>query len=141
MVVLVITLISVVIALAGLHLYWGFGGRWPGRNAEELAAMVVGTTRRPMPGFAASSAVAFALSTAAYIVATQLGAPRFGIPDLLWSLSYWGACAVFLLRGSATFVPGVFEYARATPFFNLNRRIYGPLCLAIGAGMALARLA
>ena len=74
MAVLLLALISGRTTLAGLHLYWGLGRRWPGSNATELAAIVVGTTGRPMPGFAASAVVAFALAAAAFIAATQLGA-------------------------------------------------------------------
>ena len=140
MVLLLWAVIPVVMVLAALHLYWGLDGRWPGKNAEELATIVVGTRGRPMPGFAACAAVAFALLVVAYILSIQLGAPRFGAPESLWSLGYWGACAVFLMRGTAAYLPWVFEYARATRFFGLNRRLYGPLCLAIGTGMAMARL-
>jgi hypothetical protein len=33
-------------------------------------------------------------------------------------------------------VSPVFEYARGTPFFELNRLYYAPLCLLIAAALA-----
>ena len=138
--VLVVAIIAVLAALAALHLYWGLGGHWPGRNAAELAAMVVGTTRRAPPGFGACAVVAVALSFAAYIVAVRHGAQRLAIPDAVWMAGYWGVFAVFLLRGLTTYIPGIFSYAKSTSFFALNRRFYGPLCLSIAAAMAVATL-
>ena len=136
--ILAATVIAVLMALAGLHVYWGLGGLWPGRTSADLVARVVGLRRGPMPGFWACLAVALALSSAAYIVAVRQGAPRLGLPEALWTLAYWGAGAVFLLRGIAGYAPGVFSYAIGTPFYDLNRYYYAPLCLAIAAAMAIA---
>jgi len=44
---------------------------------------------------------------------------------------------VFGLRGLAPYVTSVFEYARGTPFFEMNRLYYAPLCLLIAAGLTL----
>ena len=56
---------------------------------------------------------------------------------MLWTLGYWGVGAVFLLRGIAAYAPSVFSYAVGTPFCDLNRYYYAPLCLAIAAAMAI----
>jgi hypothetical protein len=133
-----IGVIAILLALAALHLYWGFGGFWPGRNQVELADRVIGTSGRAPPDFIACAAVAFALSLTAYIVAAQHGAPKFGIPHILWKIGYWGACLVFLVRAMAAYMPRVFAYAEGTAFYTLNRRYYGPLCAIIAAAMALS---
>jgi len=52
----------------------------------------------------------------------------------------WGLFAVFAARGLATYVPPVFRYANGTPFATLNRRAYGPLCLAIALGVLIIQL-
>ena len=130
--------IVILVALAGLHVYWGLGGLWPGRTEAELLARVVGLKRGVMPGPAACLVVALALLSAAYIVAVRQGAPRFGLPEAFWTLGYWGVGVVFLLRGIAAYAPGVFSYAIGTPFYDLNRHYYGPLCLAIAAAMAIS---
>lgn len=135
--ILAAAVIAVLVALAGLHVYWGLGGLWPGRTEADLLARVVGLKRGAMPGFWACMAVALALSTAACIVAVRQGAPRLGLPEALWTMGYWGVGAVFLLRGIAAYAPGVFSYAVGTPFYDLNRHYYAPLCLAIAAAMAL----
>jgi NAD(P)-dependent dehydrogenase (short-subunit alcohol dehydrogenase family) len=50
----------------------------------------------------------------------------------------WILFAVFAGRGLATYVPPVFRYAEGTPFATLNRRAYGPLCLAIALGILVS---
>ncbi len=135
--ILAAALIALLMALAGLHVYWGLGGLWPGRTAADLVARVVGLRQGPMPGLWACLAVAMALLSAAYIVAVRQGAPRLGLPEALWTVGYWTVGAVFLLRGIAAYAPGVFSYAIGTPFYDLNRHYYAPLCLAMAAVMAL----
>ena len=51
---LVLLVAGVLFALAGLHLYWGLGGRWPGHDEVSLVERIVGRTRgmrAPGPGF------------------------------------------------------------------------------------------
>jgi len=91
-----------------------------------------------MPGRGACFAVALVLLSAAYVVAVRQGAPRLGFPEAFWTMGYWGVGVVFLLRGIAGYGPGVFSYAIGTPFYDLNRHYYAPLCLAIAAAMALS---
>ncbi len=136
--ILGMAVVAVLMALAGLHVYWGLGGLWPGTTEPDLLARVVGLRRGAMPGRGACFAVALALSSAAYIVAVRHGAPRLGFPGALWTAGYWGVGLVFLLRGIAAYAPGVFSYAIGTPFYDLNRHYYAPLCLAIAAAMAIS---
>jgi hypothetical protein len=133
---LAIAIIAVMLAIGALHLYWGFGGLWPGRDATDLVARVAGWKARAAPSLAACAPVTAALCGAAWIVAVQAGAPRWFIPSVLWTIGFWVVFAVFLLRGLAAYTPA-FNYARGTPFYDLNRRYYGPLCVAIAAGMAV----
>jgi hypothetical protein len=133
--ILVAAIIAVLLAIAALHLYWGFGGLWPGRDAADLVARVAGWKARRGPSLASCAAVAAALAGAAWIVAVQGGAPRWFIPDVLWTFGIWAVFAVFFLRGLAAYTPA-YTYARGTPFYDLNRRYYGPLCVAIAAGIA-----
>ncbi len=50
---------------------------------------------------------------------------------------YAALVLVFGLRGLAPYVTPIFNYARQTPFFVLNRRYYAPLCLLIAAGLVV----
>jgi hypothetical protein len=136
---LTVLLAGTLFALAGIHLYWAFGGRWPGHDEASMVEHVVGRTRgMRAPGLAASLAVALALAAGGLLVAATL-LPPTPWDRLAW-LGRWGLMAVFLGRGLATYVPPVFRYAEGTPFASLNRRAYGPLCLAIALGLLILQL-
>jgi Protein of unknown function (DUF3995) len=93
------SVIAVLLALAALHLYWGFGGFWPGRDGPTLAERVAGWKSKRPASLASCAAVALALAASALIVAVQQdAAPRFGNWDGLWALGYWVVFGVFLLR-------------------------------------------
>lgn len=130
-------LIFVLLLLAGLHLYWGVGGVWPGHDAESLRLTVVGTRRGTMPGIAACAAVATALVAAAAIVFFGQWRVASGAPSLIVCGGYATLILMFGLRGLAPYLTGAFEYSRGTPFFDLNRQYYAPLCLLIAGGFAL----
>jgi hypothetical protein len=124
-------------AIAGLHLYWGLGGVWPGHDSNSLRETVVGTARGPMPGFAPSAAVAGALFAAAAIVYARHSVLMSGPLSWLVFAGYAVLIVVFAARGLAAYISPVFEYARGRPFFELNLKLYAPLCLLIAALFAL----
>lgn len=95
---------------------------------------VVGRTRgMKAPGLRASLTVAMALAIGGGLILATLAPPtRF---ELWLKAARWVLFAVFFGRGMATYVPPVFRYAEGTPFWRLNRRAYGPLCLAIALGI------
>lgn len=128
-------LIAVLLSLAALHLYWGVGGRWPGHDEISLLLRVSGAKSGRMYGLGACVAVALALSFAAAIVYARQSAT---LPyQFAWIVQagYGVMILVFGGRGLAPYVTRVFDYARDTPFFNLNRRYYAPLCLLIAAAL------
>ena len=136
---LAVLLAGTLFALAGIHLYWAFGGRWPGHDEASLVEHVVGRTRgMRAPGLVASVAIALALAAGGLLVAATL-LPSTPWDRLAW-LGRWGLLAVFLGRGLATYAPPIFRYAEGTPFATLNRRAYGPLCLAIALGLLTLQL-
>ncbi len=125
---------GVLVLLAAIHLYWGFGGRWPGHDEASMVEHVVGRTRgMKAPSLAASVAVALALAAGGGLVLATIVPPTPFEPWL--QAARWALFAVFALRGLATYVPPIFRYAEGTPFWRLNRRAYGPLCLAIALGI------
>lgn len=130
---LALLLAGVLFLLSAVHLYWGFGGRWPGHDEASMVEHVVGRTRgMKAPSLAASVAVALALAAGALALAA-IYPPTLLEPWL--KAARWALFAVFFGRGVATYVPPVFRYAEGTPFWRLNRRAYGPLCLAIALGI------
>lgn len=125
------------LSIGALHFYWGLGGRWPGNDDASLVSIVAGAKSGRMFGFAACAAVAFALASAAAVVAARHSPIMNSGFGWVVAAGYVVLIAVFALRGLAPYVTPVFEYARGTPFFELNRLYYAPLCLAIAAGLAI----
>ena len=128
-------LISIFVLIGALHLYWGFGGRWPGHNEDSLRLLVSGVKSGPMYGLGPCAAVALALGAAAGIVVARHSA--IVTSPFAWVViaGYVVLILVFFLRGAAPYVSPVFEYARGTPFFGMNRLYYAPLCLGIAAAL------
>ncbi len=129
-------------ALAGLHVYWGFGGRWPGTDEETLAATVVGTPAgTKMPGTLPCLGVAGLLVAAAVLILSARGIVE-GLPPVLASGGAWVVAGVLLLRGVAGYFDTVIRPETiGTPFVRLNRVLYSPLCLALSALTATSLLA
>jgi len=66
---LALILAATLLALAGIHLYWALGGRWPGHDEASMVELVVGRTRgMRAPGPLASVAVALALAAGGAVV-------------------------------------------------------------------------
>jgi Protein of unknown function (DUF3995) len=133
-------LIATLTALGLLHLYWGLGGCWPGKDKDDLAARMVGVRAgkggsRKGPGLAASAAVALALFAATAIVLLRRWPIATGAPAFVIHGGYAALILVFGLRGLAPYFTPIFNYARGTPFYELNRRYYAPLCLLIAAAL------
>lgn len=114
------------------HLLWSFGRTWPIRNEKLLAQTVVGFKDiERMPPRLASFVVAAATFTAGMFALALADHDSGG---LLLELAGFGFAAVFLARGIVGFTSW---WAGVTPEpnFRLNdRRVYSPLCLAIGLG-------
>lgn len=135
---LAVVLAAALFALSAIHLYWGLGGRWPGHDEASMVEHVVGRTRgMRAPGLPASTGVALALAAGGALVAATLTTTPW---DGWLKAARWALFAVFAGRGLATYAPPVFRYAEGTPFATLNRRAYGPLCLAIALGILVLQL-
>ena len=126
---------AVLVALAGLHLYWAAGGRWK----VSAAVPEVGGARLFSPGPLACAAVGAALLCAAFFVSC---AARLwlgdGVPHAVSRMGTAAVAIVFMARavGDLRYV-GFFKRVRGTRFASLDTRIYSPLCLALGAASAV----
>ena len=110
------TLIAVLIGLAVLHAYWGFGGRWPGHDDASMVERVVGRTkemRAPRPR--ACFMVAAALLAAAILAGVHSTGGLNGAVALIATVGFWSAAALFLLRGLAGSFRRCFAMPRARP--------------------------
>ena len=127
-------LAAVISALLGLvallHMFWGFGIWVPIRDEARLTRTVVGArgvTRMPgpIPCFLVASGLLF--------VALAVWLP----PGILHAALLWPAMAIFVGRGLMTYAGCWRRLSPVQPFARYDRLIYGPLCLALGAGLLL----
>ncbi|HKJ60868.1 MAG TPA: DUF3995 domain-containing protein [Hyphomicrobiales bacterium] len=122
-------------ALAALHVYWGDGGLWPEKDPVALARTVVGAPGvTQMPSRTACFAVALALFIAGLWPLDMTGVVPVFVSIGLSVLAGYVLAAVFLVRGVAAYLPIFRKHFPEEPFATNDRRLYGPLCLLIGAG-------
>ncbi len=141
--VIAILIFLVLGGIAGLHAYWALGGLWPCRDEATLVRTVVGTKHRStMPPAWLSLVVAALIFAAALLPLFATPVLSGALPSMLVYSGLTVLAAIFVARGLAAFT-GAFHRRHGTePFMTLDRRIYGPLCLLIGAGyLALLTLA
>lgn len=115
-------------AIALLHIYWAFGGKWAG------AAVVPQTdTQKPVfePGIIATLVVAGGLFGFAGVHAMALGYFRWGLEYYL-EILLLGIAAIFLVRAVGDFnYVGFFKKKRNSAFARNDSKIYSPLCVVI----------
>jgi hypothetical protein len=133
---LAIALFVVLLTIADLHAAWGFGWWWPSDSEAGLAKTVVGKPGiTSMPSLVACLVVAALLAAASLwpLFATGLFPSRW--PAWLTQLAGVALALVFVGRGVAGYLPAWRKRFSEQPFAGLDRRLYSPLCLAIGAGI------
>lgn len=117
----------VLLALAVLHVLWGIGYWFPIEDEAQLVRAVAGfPDAEEMPGAVPCALVAVAL----FIAVTCLWWP----PGPFRFLALVVIGAVFMARGAAAFTPLWRKLTPVEPFATLDRKYYGPLCLALGLG-------
>ena len=124
----------VLLFLAGIHVYWGLGGLWPGTSPFDLAQKVVGgVSGSPMPGRVACFSVAIFLFLSSLLVTSSIHGFRFGLSTKTLSFLQQLLAGIILLRGVGGFFDRYLRpHTRSGPFERLNILIYSPLCLCLG---------
>ncbi len=124
--------------IAALHSYWGAGGVWPGTDALSLARTVVGARGiKRMPSTSACLLVAAVLVGLGHVALELAGVVPILLPEPLLTLVAAGSAIVFLGRGFAAYLPSWRRLVPDEPFASLDRRLFGPLCLALGFGFVV----
>ena len=116
--------------ISGLHVAWGLGSSFPSSDHLSLADTVAGTSA--VPGAPECFAVAGSLLGAATLVMDVLPLnPRLRGVGVAGAALVLGARGVLGVLGrTGTIVP----WTPSERFTNLDKRYYGPLCLALSAG-------
>lgn len=124
-------LATILLALAGLHLYWAAGGAWGSRQAiPEVHGQPAFT-----PSRLSTVAVALALTGAAAIALLRGYTLLSSFPG---SAAHWASIALgllFLLRAIGEFrMVGLFKRVRGTSFATWDTWLFSPLCLLMALG-------
>jgi Protein of unknown function (DUF3995) len=126
---------AALLVITALHVYWGLGGVWPGRDQASCARAVVGFRGLDeMPSAFASFAVAACMALAtlwpmAMISAFATPFSSEGLIAVAFLLSL-----IFLFRGILGFTPQWRRLTPEIPFATLDVKLYSPLCLLLGCG-------
>ena len=121
--------------IAGLHAYWGLGGRWGFAAAVPQRA-------DGAPAFEPGPVACFAVAGACTSLAVLLAWPSFADPPALVRAGLWVALAVFVVRavGDGRQV-GFSKANHSTDFARADDAVYSPLVVALAFACAAALLA
>ena len=130
--------IFILLALAGIHVYWAAGG------TAGKAAAVPSVNERPVlrPSAKTTAMVSLGLAGMAAWLAVSIGwpaLPAFPALHLLLQIGVWLMAAIFALRAIGDFrYVGFFKRIRSSRFARLDTWAYSPLCacLAVLIGMS-----
>ncbi|PJZ46748.1 DUF3995 domain-containing protein [Leptospira brenneri] len=138
MILIAITSTFLLFSLAVIHVYWGFGGLWPGKTKQELIDLVFGKGNRFPSRF-------MCLFVAIFLI-------FFSLLPILWSLRFYldlehqiviavrytigFVSFVFFLRGVLGYFPPITRQWKPI-FIHYTKRIYNPLCLLIGSAFLI----
>ena len=119
---------------AAVHLLWASGSSWPAKDYDDLANLVVG--RGPFPSRPLTAVAAGLLMTASTIaVAANRPAPAQS-----WVLRIGPkiVAATLLVRGVGGLAMSALGVGQASEQFRQwDLRLYSPLCIALGACVAI----
>ncbi|MCW7473897.1 hypothetical protein CH354_03210 [Leptospira levettii] len=130
---IVISTSLLLILLASIHIYWAFGGLWPGKNKQDLNNKVFGRGNY-FPSPFSCFVVAIGLFLFSCLPILWLVRSNFGLNPQSINMIRYGkifVAIVFLLRGLLGYLPWVTKYW--VPIFVFyTKRIYNPISLLIG---------
>jgi hypothetical protein len=138
------TILALVVActlalIAGLHLFWAFGGSWGSR-----AAIPTKEDGRPIfsPSPFACVVVAGGLLAVAWMCIAHFALSTPIVSVFVASKLFWVLGAVFALRvlGDFRYV-GLFRRVRGTDFAMMDAKFYSPLCAVYSAAFIAFALA
>ena len=134
MTALAITLASVFLVLALLHVHWALGGRsgWRGAIPE------VGGQPAFVPGAGVTLVVATLLAACAALLVIASGIVAAPVSQRWIAIALGALALVLTARAVGDFhLVGFTKRVRGTRFARLDDRVYSPLCLLLAAGVAI----
>ena len=133
--ILSLTNATIFTLLAGLHLFWMFGGKWG--LAQALPTSEKEGKRMLIPGSIACLTVALGLlGFAFYNVSLGIGFVQ-SQPVRATKWVIWAIASIFILRAVGDFrYVGFFKKVKKTEFGRMDTKWYAPLCLYLGLSSA-----
>jgi len=121
-------------AIAALHVGWGAGASFPFGDREALADTVAGSSVAPGPQdcFAVAGLLLGAAGLVGDVLPIGHMARRVGVLGIAAVLGGRGVLGVAGRTGS------IVPWTPSKRFDELDRRYYGPLCLALSGGALLS---
>lgn len=121
------------IFLAVIHIYWGFGGLWPGKTKQELIDLVFGKGNQFPSAFScffvAVGLILFSLIPGLWLFRNSLELDHR--INHLFSYLFYLVSGIFLLRGILGYLPFLTKQWEPK-FVYYTKRIYNPLCIFLG---------
>lgn len=123
-------LTTIFLLLAGIHFYWGLGGKW---GAHAAIPTREDGSRLMNPKRQECFVVGSGLCGFALFLLVRSGLVPLMLPAWLAAYGLWILAVLFLLRAIGEFrYIGFFKKITTTHFARLDTRYYSPLCLLIG---------
>ncbi|POY39210.1 DUF3995 domain-containing protein [Solitalea longa] len=125
-----IILFLIFLFLAGIHFYWGLGGRWA---ADAVIPTKGNNVKVFNPKFLECFIVGLGLLAVGLFILTGAGITRFNLSLTFSKYGLWTIAIIFFLRSVGEFkYVGFFKRIKNTKFGRNDTKYYSPLCLLIG---------
>lgn len=132
-----IAMFALLMAIALLHVAWGFGVVWPAKNERQLVSWVVGAKgvqKMPPRWLCVVTGIGIALFAFIALFLSNAVTPPF---SRRWVNMLGMLCALaFLSRGLAGYFPSWRRRFPQQPFATFDQYSFAPLSLALAAGYA-----
>ncbi|WP_409416048.1 DUF3995 domain-containing protein [Flavobacterium sp. PS2] len=122
-------LVTIFLFLAGIHIYWGFGGKW----GNDAAIPTTANNEKVInPKLKECMVVAIALLSLSVLVLIKSEIIVFSLPNWLQEYGLWIISILFIVRAIGEFkYVGFFKKVKTTKFAQMDTKYFSPLCLFI----------
>jgi hypothetical protein len=122
-------LVIIFLFLSGIHIYWGFGGKW----GYEAAIPTTENNEKLMnPKLKECMVVAIALLILSVLVLIKSGIITYILPNWIQEYGIWIILILFMIRAIGDFkYVGFFKKVKTTKFAQMDTKYFSPLCLLI----------
>ncbi|MBF7092491.1 DUF3995 domain-containing protein [Flavobacterium sp. ALJ2] len=122
-------LVLIFIFLAGIHIYWGFGGKW----GNDAAIPTTENNEKVInPKLKECMVVAIGLLSLSVIVLIKSKIIIVNLPSWLQEYGLWIITILFMVRAIGEFkYVGFFKKVKTTKFAQMDTKYFSPLCLLI----------